>query len=65
MRNFLLFCIFLACVTTCCHVEDIKRHTSVICGQMIKSDSLYRDTIHVYKDTLAVDSVVVYKLKYK
>ena len=63
MRNFLLFCIFLACVTTCCHVEGIKKHTSVMCGQMIKSDNLYRDTIHVYyKDTLVVDSVVVYKV---
>ena len=63
MKSFWLFGIFLVCVTTCCHVEDIKRHTSIICGQMIKSDSLYRDTIYVYKDTLVVDSVVIYKMK--
>ena len=63
MKNFLLFCIFLACVTTCSHVEDIKRHTSIICGQTTKYYSLYRDTIYVYKDTLVVDSVVVYKMK--
>ena len=63
MRDFLLALILIVCVGIFYQVAATRKHAATICGSIIETNEVYKDTLFIYHNSVRVDSVVVYKMK--